>query len=231
MANPVMLVIGVGAATGQAICRLLGGKYTLVIVARSSELISSLAAELEATFAYTCDISDRDSWATTLKKIVSEVGLPQRILMNVESSIWGEYNELPLERFAASFDVNAVSLLQTVQILYPVKEMIPASTRIMISSSPAAYNPSASFLGLAPSRIAQRVMAELLNENLSAYGLQFTVFAIDGAIDEPNMRAMFPDQPTSYFIQPSDIASEMSQVLDSDNFPIASGISGESSFA
>ncbi|MFT6435303.1 MAG: NAD(P)-dependent dehydrogenase (short-subunit alcohol dehydrogenase family) [Candidatus Azotimanducaceae bacterium] len=226
-----MLVMGVGDATGQAICRLLSGKYTLAIVARSSGLISSLAAELKDTHAYACDVSDRESWAKTLKKIVSEVGLPQRILMNTESSAWGEYNELSLDRFAASFNVNAVSLLQTVQVLFPAKEKISAGTRVMISSSPAAYNPPASFLGLAPSRVAQRVMAELLNENLSAFGLQFTVFAIDGAIDEPNMRAMFPDKPTTYFIPPRDIANEMSLVFDSDSFPVASGISGESSFA
>ena len=231
MANPIMLVIGVGAATGQALCRWLEGQYTLVMVARSSELISALAQELDDAYAYTCDIGDRETWSIALRKIVSEVGLPRCVLINTESAAWGEYNELPLDGFSASFDVNAVSLLQTVQILFPVKEEIPAGTRIMISSSPAAYNPPASFLGLAPSRVAQRVMAELLNDNLSASGLQFSVFSIDGAIDEPKMRAMLPDKPTSYFIQPGDIANEMAWVFESDEFPIASGISGESSFA
>lgn len=231
MANPIMLVVGVGAATGQSFCRLLKDQYTLVMVARSSELISTLAKELGNAFAYSCDISDRGAWANTLQKIVSEVGLPERILINTESATWGEYNELPLERFALSFDVNAVSLLQTVQMLFPEKTEIPAGTKIMLSSSPAAYHPPASFLGLAPSRVAQRVMAELLNENLSAYGLQFSVFSIDGAIDEPNMRAMLPDKPTAYFIQPNDIADEMARVFDTTDFPIASGISGESSFA
>ena len=46
MANPVMLVDGVSAATRQAISRLLQGRYTLVIVAWSSGLISSLAQKL-----------------------------------------------------------------------------------------------------------------------------------------------------------------------------------------
>ena len=46
MANPVMLIDGVSAATRQAISRLLQGRYTLVIVARSSGLISSLAQKL-----------------------------------------------------------------------------------------------------------------------------------------------------------------------------------------
>ena len=74
-------------------------------------------------------------------------------------------------------------------------------------------------------------MAELLDANLAGSGLHFSVFSIDGAIDEPKMRAMLPDQPTSYFIQPDDIAREMANTFDSEPFPMASGISGESSFA
>ena len=46
MANPVMLIDGVSAATRQAISRLLQGSYTHVIVARSNGLISSLAQQL-----------------------------------------------------------------------------------------------------------------------------------------------------------------------------------------
>ena len=100
----------------------------------------------------------------------------------------------------------------------------------MISSSPAAYNPPARFLGLAPSRVAQRVLVELLAENLRETGLKFSVFSIDGAIDEPKMRNMLPDQPTSYFIQPNDIAQEMKRVFDDEVFVEKSGIRGASSF-
>ena len=74
-------------------------------------------------------------------------------------------------------------------------------------------------------------MAELLNQNLANYGLQFSVFAIDGAIDEPAMRAMLPDKPTTYFIQSSDIAEEMARVFEAEEFPLTSGISGDSSFS
>lgn len=46
MANPVMLIDGVSAATRQAISRLLQVRYALVIVARSSGLISSLTQKI-----------------------------------------------------------------------------------------------------------------------------------------------------------------------------------------
>ncbi len=231
MNKPVFLIVGVGEATGQSLARRVAGDYQLVLVARSAGLIDRLAEELPGTLACTGDISNRQQWPALLGRIVEEVGVPARILINTESAAWGEYNELDIEQFAGSFDVNATGLLQTIQTLFPDKSRIAADTRVMVSSSPAAYNPPRHFLGLAPSRVAQRVIAELLDETLSVNGLEFSVFSIDGAIDEPKMRAMLPDKPTSYFIAPDDIADEMVAVFDREEFPIASGISGESSFA
>ena len=229
--RPIALIVGVGPATGQTLCRRLAGNYELVMVARSQALIGTLAKELPDAHAYSCDVADQTAWPTTLAQIVREVGMPWRVLVNTESASWGDYNELPIARFAESFSVNAVGFLQLVQTLFPNKQSIPADTRVVVSSSPAAYNPPPAFLGLAPSRVAQRVMAELLNESLAESGLRFSVFSIDGAIDEPKMRAMLPGKPTSYFIQPDDIAAELARLFVADDFPIASGITGESSFS
>lgn len=231
MAREVALVVGVGRATGQAVCRQWADRYKLILVARSNEFIRALADELPDAHALPCDVADREAWGHTLRRIREEFGLPKRILINTEAAAWGEYNALSLEQLDRSFDINAISLLQLVQTLFPNKETIPAGTRIMISSSPAAYNPPARFLGLAPSRVAQRVMAELLHANLAGYGLAFSVFSINGAIDEPKMRAVYADKPTSFFIQPNDIAKAMVSLFDSEDFKLAAEIRGESSFA
>jgi NAD(P)-dependent dehydrogenase (short-subunit alcohol dehydrogenase family) len=231
MARDVALVVGVGQATGQAVCRQWSDRYRLILVARSKEFITKLADELPDARALPCDVADRDAWGATLHRIRDEFGQPKRILINTEAALWGEYNALSLDQLDRSFDVNVISLLQLVQVLFPNKEEIHAGTRIMISSSPAAYHPPAQFLGLAPSRVAQRVMAELLHENLVRYGLAFSVFSINGAIDEPKMRAIYADKPTSFFIQPNDIAKAMVSLFDSEDFKLAAELRGESSFA
>ena len=74
-------------------------------------------------------------------------------------------------------------------------------------------------------------MAELLHENLTRHGLAFSVFSINGAIDESKMRAMYKDKPTSCFIQPNDIAKAMVRLFDSEDIKLAAQIRGESSFA
>ncbi len=231
MAREVALVVGVGRATGQAVCRRWSDRYKLILIARSKAFITALADELQDAHALPCDVADRDAWGATLRRIKHEFGVPKRILINTEATVWGEYDALSLDQLDNSFDVNTISLLQLVQTLFPNKEEIPADTRIMISSSPAAYNPPARFLGLAPSRVAQRVMAELLHENLARHGLAFSVFSVNGAIDEPKMRALYSDEPTSFFIQPNDIAKAMVSLFDSDDFERVAEIRGESSFA
>ena len=231
MTREVALVVGVGRATGQAVCRQWADRYKLILIARSKEFITALANELPDAHALPCDVADRDAWGTTLRRIRDEFGLPARILINTEAAAWGEYNTLSLDQLDRSFDINAISLLQLVQVLFPKREEIAAGTRIMISSSPAAYHPPAQFLGLAPSRVAQRVMAELLHQNLARHGLAFSVFSINGAIDEPKMRAIYTDKPTSFFIQPDDIAKAMVRLFDSDEFKLAAELRGESSFA
>jgi len=230
MGREVALVVGVGQATGQAVCRQWADRYKLILVARSNEFITKLANELPDAVALPCDVADRVAWGATLRRIRDEFGVPKRILINTEAAAWGEYNSLSLDELDRSFDINVISLLQLVQTLFPNKETIPAGTRIMISSSPVAYNPPARFLGLAPSRVAQRVMAELLHEKLARHGLAFSVFSINGAIDEPKMRAMYADKPASFFIQPNDIARVMVSLFDSEDFKLAAELRGESAF-
>ena len=138
-------------------------------------------------------MSDRRAWSETLEYIRDALGLPRRILVNTESAAWGEYNELSLDGMAASFDVNVIGLLQLVQTLFPRREAIPPDTRIMISSSPAAYHPPARFLGLAPGRVAQRVLAELLNEHLAGNEKQVYFEAIHSKMKtfSPGSMAIF----------------------------------------
>ena len=230
MTRDLALVVGVGESTGQAVCRLLAYRYRLVMVARSRALIETLAAELPDAHALPCDVADRDAWGAALRRIRDEFGVPTRILVNTEAAVWGAYDALALDRFAASFDVNVVSLLQLVQVLFPNKDAISAHSRILVSSSPAAYHPPAQFLGLAPSRVAQRVLAELLHENLAPHGLALSVFSINGAIDQPSMRALYPNQPASFFVRPGEIAAAMVKHFDSADFPRAIELRGESAF-
>jgi NAD(P)-dependent dehydrogenase (short-subunit alcohol dehydrogenase family) len=207
--KPLALIVGVGAATGRAVCERLGESHRVCMVARSRNVIDELAARLPQAWAFQCDVTDTARWQETLARIVAKLGVPDRIHFNTEGGGWGDYTEIDLPSFASSFAVNVQSLLVMVQTLFPDRSTIRSPCRIVISSSPAAYESNPRYLGLAPSRAAQRVLAETLHAMLSDHGVEFCILSIAGAIDEPKMRRAFPNAPDTFFIAPSAIAERV----------------------
>ena len=195
------------------------------MVARSTKVIDSLSTNLEHALAYPCDVTDREAWISTLTKITVEMGLPEYILINTEGGGWGDYSEIAISDFSNSFEVNVVSLLILIQILFPVDNNQTQSghkCRIIISSSPAAYLSAPIFLGIAPSRAGQRVLAETLDTVMDH--VDFSILSIEGAIDEPNMRKVYAQKGDDFFIKPAAIAANVKTLFNSDVFPRATSI-------
>ena len=153
------------------------------------------------------------------------MGLPEYILINTEGGGWGDYSEIAISDFSNSFEVNVVSLLILIQILFPVDNNQTQSghkCRIIISSSPAAYLSAPIFLGIAPSRAGQRVLAETLDTVMDH--VDFSILSIEGAIDEPNMRKVYAQKGDDFFIKPAAIAANVKTLFNSDVFPRATSI-------
>lgn len=83
------LVVEVGRATGEAVCRQWSDRYKLILIARSKEVIAALADELPDAHALRCDVANRHAWGTTLRRILAEFGQPKRILINTEAAALG----------------------------------------------------------------------------------------------------------------------------------------------
>jgi NADP-dependent 3-hydroxy acid dehydrogenase YdfG len=212
-AKPLALIVGVGGATGNAVCTELAANYRLAMVARSSTVINSVAEKFSHAIAYPCDVTNRETWISTLNTIKSEMGQPNDILINIEGGGWGDYRQISVTDFSNSFEVNVVSLLTLVQTLFPINTN-PAHCRIVINSSPAAYLSNPLFLGIAPSRAAQRVLAETLDAAMDH--VNFSILSIDGAIDEPNMRNAYSQKPDAFFIKPAAIANQVRMLFEQE---------------
>ncbi len=212
-AKPLALIIGVGSATGSSVCAELAADYRLAMVARTAPVIESLAQQLDQAVSYPCDVTNRASWVATLTAIIDDMGQPEYVLINTEGGGWGDYTQIAAADFSNSFDVNVVSLLTLVQTLFPDGGG-QAPCRIVINSSPAAYVSHPMFLGIAPSRAAQRVLAETLDTAMNQ--VDFSILSIDGAIDEPNMRAAYPREPDEFFIPPAKIAKQVKLLFEQE---------------
>jgi NAD(P)-dependent dehydrogenase (short-subunit alcohol dehydrogenase family) len=73
----------------------------------------------------------------------------------------------------------------------------------------SALRGKASFAGFAPTKAAQRVLAESIARELGPKGIHVAYIIIDAVIDLEWTRKMRPDVPDDFFIQPRDIAAEL----------------------
>ena len=79
---------------------------------------------------------------------------------------------------------------------------------ILCTSNTSSYRGKALFAGFAPTKAAQRILAESLARSLGPQGVHVAYLAIDAVIDVPWTRRSQPDKPDSFFCLPEDIANE-----------------------
>ena len=72
------------------------------------------------------------------------------------------------------------------------------------------------FAGFAPTKAAQRILAEAMARELGPKGIHVAYLVIDAVIDVPWARERFKDQPDDFFIKPTAIADELWHVAHQD---------------
>ena len=80
---------------------------------------------------------------------------------------------------------------------------------VIVTGNTSAQRGRAAFAGFAPTKAAQRILAESLARDLGPKGVHVAYLIIDAVIDVPWQRARLPDAPDDFFISPASIASEV----------------------
>lgn len=211
-ALPVCVIVGVGPGTGAALVRRFASEYRVAMIARSADRLESLAAEVEGAFAYPCDIADGDAFVATLRQIRDDLGSPVVAIHNPVAGSFQPYNELDPQLLEATFATNATSLLHLAQQLVP--GMIEGGGgSLLCTGSVGAYEGSVQMTGFAPSRAAQRTLAESIGKAVASDGVHVAYLVIDGAIDTPSMRGFYPEAEDEFFIPPAVVAEECWRIV------------------
>ena len=80
---------------------------------------------------------------------------------------------------------------------------------IIVTGNGASQRGKAAFAGFAPTKAAQRILAESLARDLGPKGVHIAYLVIDAAIDVPWQRELQPTKPDDFFISPTSIADEV----------------------
>src|SRR6266481_3203226 len=216
MANPVVVVTGVGPGTGAAIARRFSrGGYAVAMLARSRDRLIALEREIERARAYPCDVTDEAALQKTLDAVSAEHGTPKVLVHNAVGGAFGNFLEIDPEVLNRNFQVNTMALLHLARRLAPA--MVAAGEgAIVASGNTSALRGKANFAGFAPTKAAQRILAESIARELGPKGIHVAYVLIDAVIDLEWTRKRFADAPDDFFIKPAAIANEIWHVAHQD---------------
>ena len=216
MSDKVALVAGVGRGTGGAVARRLAkGGYRVALLARSEPRLRGFEAELAGSLALPCDIADPTALDAALAQCRCELGEPEIVVHNAARGTWGGFMDIDPADVEANFRVNTMSLL------YLARAVAPAMIKrgqgsIIVTGNTAAWRGKPDYSGFAPTKAAQRVLAEAIARELGPKGIHVAYVVIDAIIDLRWTRRRHPDLPDNRFAKPEAIAEAIYQTAHQD---------------
>jgi NAD(P)-dependent dehydrogenase (short-subunit alcohol dehydrogenase family) len=216
MAEPVCVVSGVGPGTGAALVRrFAAGGYRVAMLARNAQRLADLEASIPSAKAFPCDVSELAQVDAALAAVEAQLGAPEILVHNAVGGAFGSFLEIDPSVLNRNFQVNAMGLLYLARRLAPA--MIDAGKGTIIATgNTSALRGKARFAGFAPTKAAQRILAEAMARELGPKGVHVAYIVIDAVIDVPWTRERYKDKPNEFFIKPAAIAEEAWHVAKQD---------------
>jgi NAD(P)-dependent dehydrogenase (short-subunit alcohol dehydrogenase family) len=216
MTAPVALITGVGPGTGTALARRFAkGGYRVAMLARNQERLAAMEQELPTAKAFACDVADPAALSATIDAIEATWAAPSVLIHNAVAATFGNFLEIDPDVLNRNFQVNTMSLLHLARRLAPA--MLQARRgSIIVTGNTSALRGRPGFAGFAPTKAAQRILAESLARQLGPQGIHVAYIVIDAVIDLDWTRARWPDRPDDFFIKPSAIADEAFHIAHQD---------------
>ena len=216
MAEPICLITGVGPGTGAALSRRFArGGYRVAMLARDRERLTRLEAEVTGSRGYVCDVTDEVAINDTVVQVKDDLGSPDVVIHNAVGGAFGDFLEIEPDTLAYNFQVNTMGLLYLARAVAP--DMIAAGKGVIIASgNTSALRGKPRFAGFAPTKAAQRILAESMARTLGPNGIHVAYIVIDAVIDLEWTRKMLSDKPDDFFIQPDAIADTAFHVAHQD---------------
>ncbi len=217
MSKQIALITGVGDGTGAALARRFAqGGYRVAMLARTRKRLKALENEIADAKGYVCDIGDLDALMATVESVRSEMGVPSVLVHNAVSATFKTFLEADPEDLERNFRVNTTSLLYLARALAPA--MVEAGQgAILVTGNTAALRGIPNTATFAPTKAAQRILAQSLARDLGPKGVHVAYITIDAAIDTPWTRIpIHPDKPDDFFSKPEAIAEEVFHVAHQD---------------
>jgi short-subunit dehydrogenase len=216
MSAPVCVISGVGPGTGSALAkRFTEGGYRVALLARNESRLAALERELANAMGFPCDVSDPEQVESAATTIERDLGHPSVLIHNAVGGAFGTFREIDPAILNRNFQVNTMGLLYLARRF--VSAMVDAGHgAIVATGNTSALRGKPSFAGFAPTKAAQRILAEAMARELGPLGVHVAYLVIDAVIDLAWTRERFKGRPDEFFIKPQAIAAEVWHIVHQD---------------
>jgi NAD(P)-dependent dehydrogenase (short-subunit alcohol dehydrogenase family) len=206
--DKVAAILGVGPGLGAAIARRFAREgFAVGLMARSEESLSVTQEEVEGgqTLAIRADATDAASVASAFEEVRGSLGNPEVFVYNAGAFRMGGILEVPPEDFDDCFRANCSGAF------YGAREVLPAMVErgrgtVLLTGATASMRGSTNFAALATGKFGLRALAQSMAREFGPQGIHVAHVIIDGQINTPRIRGMFPDREEHTMISPDSIA-------------------------
>ncbi|WP_246755735.1 SDR family NAD(P)-dependent oxidoreductase [Bradyrhizobium sp. CCBAU 53338] len=216
LASPIAVVTGVGPGTGSALVRrFAAGGYRVAMLARDERRLKDLQAEIPNAASFPCDVADPVALETTLTQIDRSLGTPKVVVHNAVGGAFGGFTEIDPGILRTNFETNVMALLHLARHVVPPMAAADGGS-LIVTGNTSALRGRQRFAGFAPTKAAQRILAESIAREMGPKGVHVAYLVIDAVIDVPWARERYKDAADDFFIKPSAIAEEVWHVAHQD---------------
>lgn len=193
--------------------RFHAGGFQVAMLARTAERLTELERELPDSFAVPCDVTDVEMLNEALRRIEHHAGGPPKVVVhNAVGGAFGSFLEIEPQVLERNFQVNVMALLHLARWAAPKMEA-SGEGALIATGNTSSIRGRARFAGFAPTKAAQRILAESIAREMGPKGVHVAFLMIDAVIDLEWTRKRNPEKPNEYFIRPSDIADEVWHIV------------------
>lgn len=143
------------------------------------------------------------------------MGEAQVVAYNAGSGVFGALDDLSVDDFEASWQVNALGLFLVAKEVVPAMK-VAGSGAIVVTGATASRRGVARTTAFAPAKAAQRSLCEALARQLGPHSIHVALIIVDGVVDLPRTRAYMKDKPDEFFVKPSCVADLASSLVRQD---------------
>ncbi|HJQ30248.1 MAG TPA: SDR family NAD(P)-dependent oxidoreductase [Rubrobacter sp.] len=220
MNGGVAAVLGVGPGLGSAVARRFAGEgFDIALMARAEESVAPVRDEIQAgggkAMFVSTDATDPGSVESAFGRVRGELGDPEVFVYNAGAFQMGGILELSSAQFDESFKANCAGAFYSAQQVLPAMVEAGRGT-VLLTGASASLRGKARFSALAVGKFGLRALAQSMAREFGPQGVHVAHVIIDGQINTPRMREMYPDREDHTMLSPEAIAQTYWQLHSQD---------------